>query len=129
MTRMTERISVDAVVAEKTHVGKVRFPVAVPQSLVELIRFPDDVYEHAEALGLDETAVKFLLAALNGKWGLSAAADLQSLAIKTGMQYSQMDEIVRGLLAKNYARLTDRLDLYRFWIALLHVKDVRFVAE
>lgn len=126
---MSQKISVEAVVTEKTHIGKVRFPVSVPQGLIDLLRFPDDVNAHAKELGLNETALKFLFAALRGKWGLRADVNLQDLAIKTGMQYGDMDHIIRDLIAKNYARLTDKLDLYRFWIVLLHVKGIRFVAE
>lgn len=126
---MTEEIKVPAVVAERTHVGKVRFPTTMPERLIELIQFPEDLYELAPKMGLDETAVKFLIAILGGKWASTAKMDLQYTAIKTGMQYSVMDEIVRDLLKKNFARLGDRLDLYRFWIALLHVKGVRFKAE
>ncbi len=123
---MADSISVEAVKAEKTYVGKVRFPVTVPERLVELIRFPEDVFQYAPKMGLDDRAVKFLMAVLHGKWAVTAAVDLQEVAINTGMQYSEMDKIVRGLLDKNYARLSERLDLYRFWIALLHVKGVRF---
>ncbi len=126
---MAQKISVEAVVTEKTYIGKVRFPVSVPQGLVDLLRLPDDVNTHAKELGLDETALKFLFAALRGKWGLRADVNLQNLAIKTGMQYADMDAVIRDLIAKNYARLGDRLDLYRFWIVLLHAKGIRFVAE
>jgi DNA-binding IclR family transcriptional regulator len=95
---MSEKIPVEAVVVEKTFVGKVKF----------------------------QRTVKFLLAALNGKRGLKPKIDLQDIAIKTAMQYSEMDTIIRDLIEKNYARLGDHLDLYRFWVVLLHVKGVRF---
>ncbi|HUI07949.1 MAG TPA: hypothetical protein VL486_13190 [Verrucomicrobiae bacterium] len=123
---MSDRIPVQAIVVEKTHVGKVNFPASVPERFFELIRFPEDLYEHVEKMGLTQRTVKFLLAALNGKWALSASIDLQDIAIKTAMQYSEMDAIVRDLLEKNYARFDKRLDLYRFWVALLYVKGVRF---
>jgi hypothetical protein len=42
------------------------------------------------------------------------------------MQYAEMDAIVRDLIEKNYASLDKRLDLYRFWIVLLHVKGITF---
>ena len=123
---MDDLIQVKALVVEKTHVGKVNFPVSVPERMFELLRFPEDLFEHVEKMGLTQRTVKFLLAALNGKWALSAAVDLQDIAIKTAMQYSEMDAIVRDLLEKNYARLDKRLELYRFWVVLLHVKGVRF---
>ena len=123
---MSERIPVQALVVEKTHVGKVNFPASVPEQFFDLLRFPEDLYEQVEKMGLTQRTVKFLLAALNGKWALSAAVDLQDIAIKTAMQYSEMDAIVRDLIEKNYARLGERLDLYRFWVVLLHVKGVRF---
>ncbi|HUJ09159.1 MAG TPA: hypothetical protein VL171_03970 [Verrucomicrobiae bacterium] len=123
---MSDAIPVDAVVVEKTFVGKVSFPASVPERFFDLLRFPEDLYEHVEKMGLTQRTVKFLLAALNGKWSLSANIDLQDIAIKTGMQYSEMDSIVRDLVEKNYATLGKRLDLYRFWVVLLHVKGVRF---
>jgi len=123
---VSDRIPVEAVIVEKTHVGKVNFPASVPERFFELLRFPEDLFEHVEKMGLTQRTVKFLLAALNGKWALSAAIDLQDIAIKTAMQYSEMDAIVRDLIEKNYARLDKRLDLYRFWVVLLYVKGVRF---
>jgi hypothetical protein len=123
---MDEPIPVPALVIEKTHVGKVNFPASVPERMFDLLRFPEDLYENIERMGLTQRTVKFLLAALNGKWGLTANVDLQDIAIKTAMQYSEMDAIVRDLIEKNYARLDKRLDLYRFWVVLLHVKGVRF---
>jgi len=123
---VSDRIPVQAVVIEKTHVGKVNFPASVPERFFELIRFPEDLYEYVEKMGLTQRTVKFLLGALNGKWALSASVDLQDIAIKTAMQYAEMDAIVRDLIDKNYARLDKRLDLYRFWVVLLFVKGVRF---
>jgi hypothetical protein len=108
-------------------VGKVDFPATVPEGLVNYMRFPDDLYEHVDKMGLNQRTVKFLLGALNGKWSLTAGADLQDIAIKTAMRYSEMDAIIRDLIEKNYARLDKRLDLYRFWIVLLRVKGIRFV--
>jgi len=123
---MSDPIPVESVIVEKTYVGKVRFPASVPERVVEHLRFPEDLYEHVEKMGLNERTVKFLLASLNGKWSLTGSADLQDIAIKTAMQYAEMDAIVRDLIEKNYARLDKRLDLYRFWIVLLHVKGIRF---
>ena len=125
---MTEPIPVEAVVREKTFVGKVNFPVSVPEQFFDLVRFPEDLFQNVEKMGLNQRTVKFLIAALNGKRALKAGVDLQDIAIKTAMQYSEMDAITRDLIEKNYARLGDRLDLYRFWVVLLHVKGVRFVA-
>ena len=123
---MSDPIPVEAVVVEKTYVGKVSFPASVPERVVEHLRFPEDLYEHVEKMGLNQRTVKFLLGALNGRWSLTASADLQDIAIKTAMQYAEMDAIVRDLIEKNYATLGERLDLYRFWIVLLHVKGVTF---
>jgi hypothetical protein len=117
---------VESVIVEKTYVGKVRFPASVPERVVEHLRFPEDLYEYVEKMGLNERTIKFLMGALNGKWSLTASADLQDIAIKTAMQYAEMDAIVRDLIEKNYATLGKRLDLYRFWIVLLHVKGIRF---
>src|SRR6266404_3367763 len=126
VANMSDAVPVGDVVTEKTYVGKVRFPASVPESFVDLLRFPEDLYEHVEKMGLNQRTVKFLLAALNGRWSLTASADLQDIAIKTAMQYAEMDAIVRDLIEKNYARLDKRLDLYRFWVVLLHVKGVHF---
>ena len=123
---MSDPIPVEAVIVEKTYVGKVRFPASVPERVVEHLRFPEDLYEHVAKMGLNERTVKFLLGALNGRWSLTASADLQDIAIKTAMQYAEMDAIVRDLIEKNYAVLGKRLDLYRFWIVLLHVKGITF---
>jgi hypothetical protein len=124
---VSETISVSAVVTEKTFVGKVDFPATVPEGLIGFMRFPEDLYENVEKMGLNQRTVKFLLGALSGKWSLTANADLQNIAIKTAMQYSEMDAIIRDLIEKNYARLDKRIDLYRFWIVLLYVKGIRFV--
>ena len=126
MRIVSDSIPVPALVVEKTHVGKVSFPASVPERMFDLMRFPEDLYESVEKMGLNQRTVKFLLAALNGKWGLTANVDLQDIAIKTAMQYSEMDAIVRDLIEKNYARLDKRLVLYRFWVVMLHVKGVRF---
>ena len=123
---MSDPIPVEAVVVEKTYVGRVSFPASVPERVVEHLRFPEDLYEHVEKMGLNQRTVKFLLGALNGRWSLTASADLQDIAIKTAMQYAEMDAIVRDLIEKNYATLGKRLDLYRFWIVLLHVKGITF---
>ena len=123
---MSDPIPVEAVIVEKTYVGKVVFPASVPERFVENLRFPEDLYEYVEKMGLNERTIKFLMGALNGKWSLTASADLQDIAIKTAMQYAEMDAIVRDLIEKNYATLGKRLDLYRFWIVLLHVKGITF---
>ena len=123
---MSDPIPVETIVIEKTYVGKVAFPASVPERVVEHLRFPEDLYEHVEKMGLNQRTVKFLLGALNGRWSLTASADLQDIAIKTAMQYAEMDAIVRDLIEKNYATLGKRLDLYRFWIVLLHVKGITF---
>jgi hypothetical protein len=125
---MSERIPVEAVIRENTFAGKVNFPVSVPERFFELVRFPEDLYENMGNMGLNQRTVKFLLAALNGKLGLKAKIDLQNIAIKTAMQYSEMDAITRDLIEKNYATLGDQLDLYRFWIVLLHVKGIQYEA-
>jgi len=124
---MAEKIPVESVITESTFVGKVRFPATVPEAFIDHLRFPEDLYEYTEKMGLNERTVKFLLAALNGRWGLTARVDLQDMAIKTAMQYSEMDAIIRDLIEKNYAKLGERLDIYRFWVVLLHVKGIRFV--
>ncbi len=123
---MPETVHVEAVVEEKTYVGKVDFPVSVPQSLVDWLDFPQDLMTHAEKMGLGKHDVKFLLGALRGKWGLTAVLDLPDLSHKIGLSFPEMDEIVRSLVDKNYARINERLELYRFWIVLLHVKGIRF---
>jgi hypothetical protein len=126
---MADEFVVPEIVREKTYIGKVRFPVEVPERLVEAISFPEDLYEYGPKLGLDETAIKFILAVLHGKWAITAVLDLQDMAIKTGMKYSVMDAIVRDLIDKNYANIEQRLDLYKLWIVLLHLKGIRFVEE
>jgi hypothetical protein len=124
---VAEEIPVPQVVKEKTYAGKVAFPVAIPHDLVQYLSFPDDLFQSAKELGLSDHAMKFLMAALHGKWAVTAAVNLQDIAIKTGLQYSEMDAIVRDLIEKNYARLHDRLDLYRLWIVLLHIRGIRFI--
>jgi hypothetical protein len=124
---VSETVPVSAVVTEKTFVGNVHFPATVPEGLIGFMRFPEDLFENVEKMGLNQRTVKFLLGAMSGRWSLTANADLQNIAIKTAMQYSEMDAIIRDLIDKNYARLEERIDLYRFWIVLLHVKGIRFV--
>jgi|ERR1043166_2499163 hypothetical protein len=123
---MAETIPVEAVVTEKTFVGKVNFPVSTPENLIDWLQFPQDLVTHADAMGLSHRAVKFLLGALRGRWALSALLDLPDLSAKLGMPFSEMDAIIRDLLEKNYARLGERLDLYRLWIVVLHIKGVEF---
>lgn len=126
---MADEFVVPEVVREKTYVGKVNFPVTVPERLVEALLFPDDLIQLAPKLGLSDRAVKFILSVLHGKWAISPPLDLQDMAIKTGMKYSEMDEFVRDLIDKNYAAMHDRLDLYKLWIVILHVKGIQFVQE
>ena len=57
------------------------FPASVPECFFELVRFPEDLYENVEKMGLNQRTVKFLLAALNGKRALKARIDLQDIAI------------------------------------------------
>ncbi len=123
-----EIIPVEAVAIEKTHVGKVSFPATVPEGLIDWIDFPRDVMEYAEPMGLSKHDVRFLLGALHGKWGMTVIMDLPDLTLKIGMGFDEMDKIVRDLIEKNYAKMGERLDLYRFWIVLLHVKGIRFSA-
>ena len=123
---MAEIVPVEAVVTEKTFVGKVNFPVSTPENLIDWLQFPQDLVTHADAMGLSHRAVKFLLGALRGKWALSVILDLPDLSAKLGMPYSEMDTIIRDLLEKNYARLGERLDVYRLWIVVLHIKGVEF---
>ncbi len=124
---MADEIPVPEVKSERTRVGKVDFPATVPEGLVELIEFPDDVIRYAPKMGLTNHHVIFLLAALRGKCAITAGVDLPDLAGKTGLSFPQMDEIIRDLIDHNYGRLEQRLDLYRFWICLLHEKGIRFV--
>ncbi len=124
---MAEKLPVKDIKIERTHIGRVRFPTAVPQGLVELIEFPDDLSRYVKALGLTNLHVVFLLGVLRGKCAVTASVDLPDLAEKTGLNFQQMDDMIRDLIEKNYARLEQRLDLYRFWICLLHVKGIRFV--
>jgi hypothetical protein len=127
---MEEIVPVEAVVTEKTHVGKVNFPVGIPENLLGWLTFPADLVNHAAAMGLSHRDVKFILGALRGKWGLNTVLDLPDLTLKLGMSYDEMDKIVRSLIEKNYAQITDRLNLYRLWIVVLHVKGIRFdIAE
>jgi len=121
-----EIVPVEAVAIEKTYIGKVSFPVTVPQALIDWIDFPQDVMTYAEEMGLGERDVKFVLGVLRGKWGMNPVVNLPDLTLKIGMGYPEMDAIVQGLVEKNYARLGERLDLYRFWIVLLHLKGIRF---
>jgi hypothetical protein len=123
---MAEEVLVEAVIQEKTFVGKVNFPVSVPEGLIDWLQFPDDLIKFADAMGLGHRDVKFLLGALRGKWGLQADVKPADLGPRIGMTIAEIDTIVRGLIEKNYGQFKDRLNLYRLWIVLLHVKGVRF---
>jgi hypothetical protein len=123
---MEEIVPVEAVVAEKTFVGKVKFPVGVPEGLIDWLQFPDDLVHYGDELGLSHREVKFILSALNGKWGLQADVNPPDLGPRIGMTFDEIDATVRSLIDKNYAQLNARLNLYRLWIVLLHVKGVRF---
>jgi hypothetical protein len=124
---MVQEIEVPAVVREKTFIGKVDFPVAVPLGLGAMITLPEDLQAHAAALGLDDRAVKFLFGVLRGKCAMTAEPNLPDLAPRLGLTFDEIDAIVRDLIKKNYARFNDRLDLYRLWVVLLHLKGIRFV--
>jgi DNA-binding MarR family transcriptional regulator len=123
---MSEDIVVDAVISEKTHMGKINFPVSVPEGLIDWLQFPDDLVQYGDKMGLSHRDVKFILGALRGKWGLQADVNPADLGGRIGMTIAEIDTIVRGLIDKNYAQFKDRLNLYRLWIVLLHVKGVRF---
>ncbi len=123
---MGEKIIVEAVMDEDSFVGKIHIPAEIPQGLVDFFIFPDDLFRYGPKMGLDKQTEKFLIAALRGRWAITASLNLPDIALKTGFHFSVMHDLVRGLLDKNYARLGDRLDLYRFWIAMLHVKGVIF---
>lgn len=122
-------VEVPRVVTEKTYIGRVRFPVSVPEQLATWIEFPEDLFAYAPKLGLSDRALKLLLTMLRGRWALTTDFDTQRWASQTGMSYSEMDRFVRDFLRKNYAEMgSERLNFYRLWICLLHLKGVRFVA-
>jgi hypothetical protein len=123
---MDELVGVEAVVAEKTYVGKVKFPIGVPEGLIDWLQFPDDLVAYSEEMGLSHHDVKFILGALRGKWGLQADVNPVDLGPRIGMSFDEIDSIVRGLIDKNYAQYNQRLNFYRLWIVVLHVKGVRF---
>jgi hypothetical protein len=123
---MEEIVPVEAVVKEKTFAGKISFPVAVPEGLIDWLQFPDDLMKHADQMGLSHRDVTFILGALRGKWGLQADVNPPDLGPRIGMSFEEIDMIVRGLIEKNYAKYGNRLDLYRLWIVVLHCKGVRF---
>jgi len=123
---MDEIVSVEAVVAEKTFVGKVKFPVGVPEGMIEWLQFPDDLVKYGDEMGLSHRDIKFILGALNGKWGLNADVNPPDLGPRIGMTFEEIDAIVRGLIEKNYAQFNQRFNLYRLWIVVLHCKGVRF---
>lgn len=127
---MSAEIEVPKVVVEKTYLGRIRFPVHIPERLAEWCEFPEDLFAYAPKLGLSDRAVKLLLAMLRGRWAVTTDLDSQRWAIQTGMSYAEMDRLLRDLVAKNYAELSrDRVNLYRLWICLLHLKGVRFVTS
>lgn len=123
---MAETIPVEAVVTEKTYVGKVNFPVGVPEGLIDWLQFPDDLVTYGDEMGLSHRDIKFILGALRGRWGIGAELNLPDLAPRIGMTFEEIDAIVRSLIDKNYAQLNQRLNFYRLWIVVLHVKDIRF---
>ena len=123
---MSEIVSVEAVMVEKTYVGKVNFPINTPEGLIDWMQFPGDLVTYGDEMGLSHRDVKFILGALHGKWGLNADVNPPDLAPRLGMTFDEIDVIVRGLIEKNYAKFEKRLNLYRLWIVLLHVKGVRF---
>jgi hypothetical protein len=121
-----EIVLVEAVVKEKTFVGKINFPVSVPEGLIDWLQFPDDLVRHASEMGLSHRDVTFILGALRGKWGLRADVNPPDLGPRIGMSFEEIDTIVRALIEKNYANYGQYLDLYRLWIVVLHCKGVRF---
>lgn len=123
---MSETIVVEAVITEKTYVGKINFPAAVPEGLINWLSFPDDLVKHGDEMGLSHRDVKFILSALNGRWGLQADVNPPALAPRIGMTFDEIDAIVRSLIEKNYAQFNARLNVYRLWIVVLHCKGVRF---
>lgn len=123
---MSEEVLVDAVIREKTFVGKVNFPVSIPEGLVEWLQFPDDLVKYGEEMGLTHRDVKFIVGVIRGKWMLQTDVNPADLGARIGMTIPEIDTIVRGLIEKNYAQFKERLNLYRLWIVLLHVKGVRF---
>jgi hypothetical protein len=126
---MAAEIPVPAIVREKTFIGKVSFPAAVPDGLAAMIEFPDDLQQWAPQLGLDEKAVRFLFGVLRGRPSVTAGLNLPDLAPRIGLSFDEIDAIVRDLIAKNYARCEERLDLYRLWVVILQLKGTRFVKE
>lgn len=123
---MAEIIPVEAVVSEKTHVGKVNFPVGIPEGMIDWLQFPDDLVTHGDEMGLSHRDIKFILGALRGRWALNADLNLPDLAPRIGMTFEEIDAIVRSLIEKNYAQLDQRLNFYRLWIVVLHVKGIEF---
>ncbi|MCX7914805.1 MAG: hypothetical protein N3A53_00680 [Verrucomicrobiae bacterium] len=125
---MSAEVEVPETVLEKTYIGRVRFPINTPERLAEWIEFPEDLFAYAPRLGLSDRAVKLLLAMLQGRWALTTDLDSQRWAIQTGMSYAELDHLLRDLISKNYAELgADRVNLYRLWVCLLHLKGVRFI--
>jgi hypothetical protein len=123
---MAETFIVDAIVKEKTHIGKVKFPVAIPEGIAGYLNMPDDLVTAAPALGLSSQDLKFLLGATRGRCVMTVDLDLPDLAPKLGMSFGEMDRIVCDLVAKNYAQMTDRLMLYKLWVVLLHHRGIEF---
>jgi hypothetical protein len=123
---MDETIIVDAVVREKTFIGKVNFPVAIPEGLADYLILPDDLIAHASELGLNNHAVKFLLGATRGRCAMTVDLNLPDLAPKLGMTFAEIDAIIRDLVDKKFADMTNRLQLFRLWVVLLHLKGTEF---
>ena len=97
---MDELVSVEAVVAEKTFVGKVKFPVGVPEGMIEWLQFPDDLVKYGDEMGLSHRDVKFILGALNGKWGLNADVNPTDLGPRIGMTFEEIDALTQQALAE-----------------------------
>lgn len=123
---MAQTVIVDAVVRDKTHIGKINFPVNIPEGLATSFRIPDDMLTHAHAMGLQSRHLQFLLGATRGRWAMTVELDLPALAPKLGMSFAELDEIIRDLLEKGYAQMGPRLNLFRYWIVVLHLKGVRY---
>jgi len=126
---MDETITVPDITKEKTFIGKVKFPVAVPEGLASYLNLPDDLVTHATTLGLNTRDVKFLLGATRGRCAMTVDLDLPDLAPKLGMTFAEIDAIICELVKKNYALMTERLMLFRLWVVLLHLKGVEFDVE
>ena len=123
---MDETIIVEAVTREKTFIGKVNFPAAVPEGIAGYLNLPDDLVTRATELGLSSRDVTFLLGATRGRCAMTVDLNLPDLAPKLGMTFAEIDTIICELVKKNFAQMTDRLLLFRLWVVILHLKGIEF---